>query len=50
MNKIRNYLKVGDKVRMKDGSILTIKSLERREFVAIEKVGYQKKNDIIEIL
>lgn len=46
----KNYLNIGDKVKMKDGRILTIKSLEFREFVAVEEMGYQKKNDIVEIL
>ena len=46
----RNYLNIGDKVEMKDGRILTVKSLEFREFVAIEEIGYQKKNDIVKIL
>ena len=45
----RNYLEIGDKVQMKDGRILTVKSLEFREFVARENVGYQKKNDIVKI-
>jgi len=45
----RNYLEIGDKVQMKDGRILTVKSLEFREFVATENVGYQKKIDIVKI-
>jgi hypothetical protein len=46
----KNCLTIGDKVEMKDGRILTIESLEFREFVAVEEIGYQKKNDIVEIL
>jgi len=46
----KNYLKIGDKVKMKDGRILTVKSLEFREFVALEEIDYQKKNDIVKIL
>jgi hypothetical protein len=46
----KNFLTIGVKVEMKDGRILTVKSLEFREFVAIEEIGYQKKNDIIKIL
>lgn len=46
----RNYLNIGDKVKMKDGRFLTVKSLEFREFVSIEEIGYQKKNDIVKIL
>jgi len=42
----RNYLRRRDKVRIKDGSILTVRSLEFREFCAEEKVGYIPKNDI----
>lgn len=42
----RNYLRRGDKVRMKDGEILTVRSLEFREFCAEEKVGYIPKKDI----
>lgn len=46
----RNYLNIGNKVEMKDGRILTVKSLEFREFVAVGEIGYQKKNDIVKIL
>lgn len=46
----RNYLNIGNKVEMKDGRILTVKSLEFSEFVAVEESGYQKKNDIVKIL
>lgn len=42
----RNYLRRGDKVRMKDGEILTVRSLEFRDFCAEEKVGCIPKNDI----
>ena len=42
----RNYLRRGDKVRMKDGEILTVRSLEFREFCAEEKIGYIPKKDI----
>lgn len=42
----RNYLRRGDKVRMKDGEILTVRSLVFREFCAEEKVGYIPKKDI----
>ena len=43
---MRNWLKKGDKVRMKDGKILTVKSLEFKEFCAEERVGYIPKKDI----
>ena len=46
----RNYLNRGDKVKMIDGRILTIKSLEFKEFIAVEEIGYQKKNNIVEVL
>jgi hypothetical protein len=46
----RNFLRRGDKVRMKDNRILTVKSLEFREFVSIEEVGYLSKNDIDTVL
>lgn len=46
----RNYLRRGDKVRMKDNRILTVKSLESREFVSIEEIGYLSKNDIDTVL
>jgi hypothetical protein len=47
----RNYLRLGDKVRMKkDGEILTICSLEITEFCAKEKVGYIPKKDIDKVL
>lgn len=46
----RNYLNIGDKVKLKDGTILTVKSLEFDCFVSKEKIGYIKKKDIIEIL
>lgn len=42
----RSYLRRGDKVRMKDGEILTVRSLEFREFCAEEKIGYIPKKDI----
>lgn len=42
----RNYLRRGDKVRMKDGEILTVRSLEFREFCVEEEVGYIPKKDI----
>lgn len=45
----RNYLTIGDKVRMKNGDILTIKSLEFTEFYAVEG-GIFKKKDIETIL
>ena len=46
----RNYLNLGDKVKMKDGKIFTIKSLEFTKFSAKEDIIYYKKKDIIEIL
>ena len=46
----KNFLNPGDKVKMKDGEILTVKSLEFTEFVEIERVGYVKKKDIDEVL
>jgi hypothetical protein len=39
----RNYMKRGDKVQMKTGEILTVRSLEIRDFIADEKVGYIPK-------
>lgn len=46
----RNWLSPGCKVQMKDGEILTVKSLEFRYFVAVEKVGYIPKKDIHTII
>jgi hypothetical protein len=46
----RNYLSVNDKVMMKDGRILTIKSLGYSDFLSIEEVGYILKKDISTIL
>ena len=46
----RNYLRIDDKVRMKDGRILTVKSLEYREFVSKEEIGYIPKKDIDTVL
>lgn len=46
---MRNFLRIGDKVVMNSGETLTIKSLEFREFTCLEKIGYQKKNDIKEV-
>ena len=46
----RNYLKRGDKVRMKDGRILTVKSLELKEFVSEEEIGHIPKKDIEVVL
>jgi len=46
----KNYLSRGNKVKMIDGRILTVKSLEFREFIAVEEIGYQKKNDIVEVI
>jgi hypothetical protein len=45
-----NVLEPGVKVRMKDGEILTVKSLELREFVSKEKIGYISKWDIDTII
>ena len=42
----RNYLRRGDKARMKDGEILTVRSLEFKEFCSEEKIGYIPKKDI----
>jgi hypothetical protein len=39
-------MKRGDKVQMKTGEILTVRSLEIRDFIAEEKVGYIPKKDI----
>ena len=46
----RNWLAPGVKVQMKNGEILTVKSLEFRDFVSVEKVGYIKKKDIHTII
>lgn len=46
----RNYLKIGDKVRMNNGEIVTVRSLEFRHFCAEEKIGYISKNDIDAIM
>ena len=42
----RNFLRRGDKVRMKDGKILTVKFLEYTDFICEEIVGYIPKKDI----
>ena len=42
----RAFLRPGDKVLMKDGEILTVKSLEFKEFVSTERVGYIPKSGI----
>ena len=42
----KGYLSPGDKVLMKDGEILTVVSLEYRDFVAIEKSEYVPKSKI----
>ena len=46
----RNYLKVGDKVKLRNGTTVTVKALEFRSFIAEEKMGYILKSDILEIL
>ena len=46
----RNWLAPGVKVQMKTGEILTVKSLEFREFVAHERAGYIQKKDIHTII
>lgn len=43
---MRAFLKIGDIVEMKDGSVLTVKSLEYNEFCAVERSGYVKKSEI----
>jgi hypothetical protein len=42
----RNWLAPGIKVQMSTGEILTVKSLEFRDFVSHERVGYIPKKDI----
>ena len=42
----RNWLAPGVKVQMNTGEILTVESLEFREFVSHERVGYIPKKDI----
>jgi len=42
----RNFLRIGDKVRMKDGKILTVKFVEYTDFICEEIVGYIPKKDI----
>jgi len=51
----RNYIKIGDKVRMKNGDVLTVRSLEfrefiSREFISEERIGFVLKKDIDTIL
>ena len=46
----RNWLRRGDKVLMKDGRILTIKSLEYSDFCAKESDRYEKKREIVGII
>ena len=46
----RNFLRRGDKVRMKDGKILTVKFLEYTDFICEEIVGYIPKKDIDTVL
>jgi len=46
----RNWMKRGDKIRMKDGEILTVKWLEYRDFICEEKVGYIPKKYIDTIM
>jgi len=46
----RNWMKRGDKIRMKDSTILTVKWLEDRDFICEEKVGYIPKKDIDTIM
>jgi len=46
----RNFFRIGDKVQMKDGEILTVKSLEFHEFVSNERVGYIPKKDVHTII
>lgn len=46
----RNFLKPGDRVQMTNGEILTVKSLEFREFVPVERAEYVPKREIHAIL
>ena len=46
----RNWLAPGVKVQMNTGEILTVKSIEFRDFVSHERVGYIPKNDIHTII
>lgn len=46
----RTFIMPGDKVRMKGGEILTVKSLEYTEFYCHEKKGLLLKNDIESVL
>ena len=46
----RNYLRVGDKVLLKSGEVITVKSLEFRHIVAEEVSGYIPKSKINKIL
>jgi hypothetical protein len=46
----KNFLNIGDKVLMKDGSVLTVRALEYREFCAKERSEYVPKKDIVKIL
>lgn len=45
----RNYLRRGDKVRMKDGRLLTVQFLDFTEFMSIE-YGWERKKDIDTVL
>ena len=46
----RNWLQPGYKVQMKNGEILTVKSLEFTEFVPKERAEYIPKRNIHTIL
>jgi len=46
----RNYLKIGDKVKLKNGSIVTVKALEYDCFSTDELNVFVSKKDIIDII
>ena len=46
----RNYLRRGDKVVMLDGTILTVKYLEHKDFICEEMIGYIPKRSINYVL
>ena len=45
-SKTKGYMRPGDRVKMKDGKILTVKYLEYTDFIAVEQVGYVPKRNI----
>jgi hypothetical protein len=46
----KNFLQPGDKVKMRDGTILTVEGLEFREFTAKECSWFIPKKEIEEVI